>query len=373
MAPHPPPPGPLRVVIAGGGTGGHLYPGIAVARELIARVPDAIVSFAGTLKGIESRVVPREGFALDVMRSGGLKGKSTAERVRGIGLLPLGGADAWALLSRRRPHVVIGVGGYSSGPVVALAALRGIPTLLLEQNAVPGLTNRTLAPLVRAAAVTFAATLPYFRGKGFVSGNPVRSTFLDDDVAGLRDARDAPVGVLIFGGSQGAHAINLAALAAAPELARAGTRLAITHQTGERDLELVREGYLGAGVAARVEPFLYEMDREMKAAHVIVCRAGATTLAEITAAGRASLLVPLPTATDDHQRRNAEVLARAGAAEVIDQRELSGARVAAAVLALVGDPERRARMAAAARSLARPDAARVIVDRALELAGRADE
>jgi len=369
MAPHPPPPGPLRVVIAGGGTGGHLYPGIAVARELIARVPDAIVSFAGTLKGIESRVVPREGFALDVIRSGGLKGKATAERVRGIGLLPLGGADAWALLSRRRPHVVIGVGGYSSGPVVALAALRGIPTLLLEQNAVPGLTNRALAPLVRAAAVTFAATLPYFRGKGFVSGNPVRSTFLDDDVAGLRDARDAPVGVLIFGGSQGAHAINLAALAAAPELARAGTRLAITHQTGERDLEMVREGYLGAGVAARVEPFLYEMDREMKAAHVIVCRAGATTLAEITAAGRASVLVPLPTATDDHQRKNAEVLARAGAAEVIDERELSGARLAAAVLALAGDRERRDRMAAAARALARPDAARVIVDRALALAG----
>ena len=182
---------PLRVVIAGGGTGGHLYPGIAVARELIARVPDAVVSFAGTAKGIEARVVPREGFALDVIRSGGLKGKSLTERARGLGLLPVGGADAWALLSRRRPHLVIGVGGYSSGPVVALAALRGIPTLLLEQNAVPGLTNRTLAPLVRAAAVTFDATLPYFKGKGFVSGNPVRSTFLDEDAAVPRDERGA--------------------------------------------------------------------------------------------------------------------------------------------------------------------------------------
>jgi UDP-N-acetylglucosamine--N-acetylmuramyl-(pentapeptide) pyrophosphoryl-undecaprenol N-acetylglucosamine transferase len=362
---------PLRVVIAGGGTGGHLYPGIAVARELIARVPDAVVSFAGTAHGIEARVVPREGFPLDVIRSGGLKGKSLTALARGLGLLPLGGADAWALLSRRRPHLVIGVGGYSSGPVVALAAVRRIPTLLLEQNAVPGLTNRTLAPLVAAAAVTFDATLPYFKGRGFVSGNPVRSTFLNhDDSGGPSDPRDAPVGVLIFGGSQGAHAINVAALEAAPELARAGARLAITHQTGERDLEMVREGYMSAGLAARVEPFLYEMDREMKAAHVIVSRAGATTLAEITAAGRAAVLVPLPTATDDHQRRNAEVLARAGAAEVIDQRELSGTRFAGAILALANDPSRRARMAAAALGLARPDAARVIVDRALALAGR---
>jgi UDP-N-acetylglucosamine--N-acetylmuramyl-(pentapeptide) pyrophosphoryl-undecaprenol N-acetylglucosamine transferase len=290
--------------------------------------------------------------------------------VRGLGLLPVGGADAWALLSRRRPDLVIGVGGYSSGPVVALASLRGIPTLLLEQNAVPGLTNRALAPLVRAAAVTFDAALPYFKGKGFVSGNPVRSTFAHADL-GPHDERDAPVGVLIFGGSQGAHAINVAAVEAAPELARAGTRLAVTHQTGERDLEMVREGYLGAGLDARVEPFLYEMDREMRAAQVIVCRAGATTLAEITAAGRAAVLVPLPTATDDHQRKNAEVLARAGAAEVIDQRELSGSRFAAAVLALARDPDRRERMAAEARRLARPDAARVIVDRALALAGRA--
>src|SRR5829696_3211220 len=362
---------PLRVVIAGGGTGGHLYPGIAVARELLSRVPDAIVSFAGTAKGIEARVVPREGFALDVIRSAGLKGKSISERALGLGLLPLGAADAVGLLARRRPDLVIGVGGYSSGAVVALAALRGIPTLLLEQNAVPGLTNPTLAPLVRAAAVTFDATLPYFKGKGFVSGNPVRSTFLDVDESDTHDAPDAPVGVLIFGGSQGAHAINVAAVEAAPELARSGTRLAVTHQTGERDLEMVREGYLGAGLAARVESFLYAMDHEMKAAHVIVCRAGATTLAEITAAGRASVLVPLPTATDDHQRKNAEVLARAGAAEVIDQRELSGTRFAGAILALAGDPSRRARMAAAARGLARPDAARVIVDRALALAGRA--
>ncbi len=354
MARHQQAAGPLRVVIAGGGTGGHLYPGIAVARELLRRMPDAVVSFAGTAKGIEARVVPREGFVLDVIRSGGLKGKSVTDRARGVALLPAGGADAWRVISRRRPHLVIGVGGYSSGPVVALAAMRGIPTVLLEQNAVPGLTNRILAPLAQAAAVTFAETLSYFRGKGFVSGNPVRSTFAEHDTASRREERDAPVGVLIFGGSQGAHAINVAAVEAAPELARGDIRLAITHQTGERDLEMVREAYISARLAARVEPFLYEMDREMKAAHLIVCRAGATTLAEVTAAGRAA------------------VLARAGAAEVIDQRELSGTRFAAAVLALARDPERRARMAGAARNLARPDAARIIVDRALALVGRGD-
>jgi len=361
-------PRPLRVIVAGGGTGGHLYPGIAVAREIARRAPDAVITFAGTSRGIEARVVPKEGFALDLIRSGGLKGKGIGDRLRGLGLLPLGGVDAWRLLSARRPDLVIGVGGYSSGPVVLLAALRGVPTLLLEQNAVPGLTNRSLARFVGAAAVTYDATLPFFRGRGFVSGNPVRPQFLAI-AAAPPDRGGAPARVLIFGGSQGAHAINVAAVEAAPRLARTAVRLTITHQTGERDLEMVREGYRRAGLAARAEPFLFEMDREMSAAHVIVCRAGATTLAEITAAGRAAVLVPLPTATDDHQRKNAEVLAMSGAAEVIDQRDLTGERLATSILALAGDRDRRERMAAAARELAKPDAARVIVDRALLLAG----
>src|SRR6266540_1658432 len=158
---------PLRVIVAGGGTGGHLYPGIAVARELVSRVPGTTVSFAGTAGGIEARVVPREGFELDVIRSGGLKGKSMADRARGVSLLPMSAVDAWKVVSRRRPDIVIGVGGYSSGPIVLTAALRGVPTILLEQNAVPGLTNRTLARFVRAAAVTYDTTLPYFQGKGF--------------------------------------------------------------------------------------------------------------------------------------------------------------------------------------------------------------
>jgi UDP-N-acetylglucosamine--N-acetylmuramyl-(pentapeptide) pyrophosphoryl-undecaprenol N-acetylglucosamine transferase len=360
---------PRRVVVAGGGTGGHLYPGIAVARALMAARPGTVVTFAGTAQGIESRVVPREGFELDVIRSGGLKGKSLAARVRGVGLLPLSALDAWRVIGRRRPDLVIGVGGYSSGPIVAMAAARGVPTLLLEQNAVPGLTNRLLAPLVRAAAVTYESTLPYFRAKGFVSGNPVRAEFLRAADHRVEPAPGQALGVLIFGGSQGARAINVACVEAAPKLAASAVPLALTHQTGERDVEMVREGYRRAGLDARVEPFLYEMQREMSQAALVISRAGATTLAELTASGKPAILIPLPTATDDHQRRNAEVLGRAGAAEVIDQRELTGDRLATRILALAGDPSRREAMARAARQLARPDAAGAIVTRALALMG----
>ena len=355
-----------RVVIAGGGTGGHLYPGIAVARELLARRPDAVVTFAGTARGIESRVVPREGFALDLLRSAGLKGRSPIDALRGIALLPMSALDAWRILSRRKPDLVIGVGGYSSGPVVMLAALRGMPTLLAEQNAVPGLTNRLLARVVSSAAVTFESTVTFFGRRGFVAGNPVRSEFLVPDENA--SPHDGPPRILIFGGSQGAHAINMAMVEAAPRLAADGG-VDITHQTGERDVELVRGAYRDAGLAARVEPFLYAMDREMKRADVIVSRAGSTSIAELTAVGRAAILVPLPTAADDHQTKNAEVLARSGAAEVIAQKDLTGALLADRVLALARDGQRRQAIATAARTFARPNAARAIVDKALELAG----
>ena len=363
---------PLAVVIAGGGTGGHLYPGIAVARELLRREPGAVVTFAGTARGIEARVIPREGFALDLLRSSGLKGTSLTARARGFGLLPLSGMDAWGIVSKRRPNLVIGVGGYSSGPVVLAAALRGIPTMLLEQNAVPGLTNRLLGKVVSAAAVTFESTVSFFGRRAFVAGNPIRQEFLSTtatDAVGGGSEGDAAPRVLIFGGSQGAHAINMAMVEAAPRLAARGG-VAITHQTGERDLARVRDGYREAGLAARIEPFLYEMDREMKNADLIICRAGATTIAELTAAGKPSVLIPLPTAADDHQRKNAEVLQQAGAAEVIEQSNLSGAALAERIGGLLRDPDRRQRMATAARALARPEAARVIVDRALELARR---
>ena len=367
-------PGPfLRVVIAGGGTGGHLYPGIAVARELLKRRPDTLISFAGTASGIEARVVPREGFPLDLLRSGGLKGKSMVDRAHAVALLPLGMLDAWRIVVARRPHLVIGVGGYSSGPVVLAAAARGVATMLLEQNAVPGLTNRWLARVVKAAAVTFDSTQAFFGSKAFVSGNPVRPEFFatagPHQESGV-DEQTSVTRVLVFGGSQGAHAINVAMVEAAPRLAAGGPPVRLVHQTGERDVEMVRTAYRKAGLQADVEPFLYDMGRQLGLADVVVCRAGATTLAEITAAGKAAILIPLPGATDDHQRKNAEALAAAGASEVLLQRDVTGAVLADRIAALVADRERRQRMAAAARRLAKPDAAKVIVQRAFEIADR---
>jgi UDP-N-acetylglucosamine--N-acetylmuramyl-(pentapeptide) pyrophosphoryl-undecaprenol N-acetylglucosamine transferase len=356
---------PVSIMIAGGGTGGHLYPGIAVARALLARVPDAQVTFVGTARGLESTVVPREQFVLDLIRSAGLKGKSLAALARGVLLLPLSAWDAWQVISRRAPAVVVGVGGYSSGPVVALAALRGIPTLVMEQNASPGLTNRILARLVRAAAVTFEASLPRFGGKAFVTGNPVRAEFFE--------RHEVPAGgrprVLVFGGSQGAHAINVAMAQAAVDLVHQDPVPHITHQTGPHDLAEVRDAYARLGLDARVEPFLFAMHEEMRQADVVVCRAGATTLAELAAAGKPAILIPLPTATDDHQRANARAVAAAGAAIVLEQRDLDGRSLARAVAALTGDAAARARMSAAAATLARPRAAADIADRILALAG----
>ena len=359
-----------RIVIAGGGTGGHLYPGIAVAREMLARQPAATISFAGTASGIEVRVLPREGFVLDLIRSGGLKGKSAADRARGATLIPLGLIDAWRIVSARRPDLVVGVGGYSSGPVVLVAALRGVPTMLLEQNAVPGLTNRLLSRWVQAAALSFESARAFFGPKAFVSGNPVRPEFFGG-AGSTESSRDGAITrVLIFGGSQGAHAINVAMVEAAAVLAGRGPQLRVTHQTGERDVEMVRAAYARARLAAEVQPFLHDMGRQLGLADLVVCRAGATTLAEIAAAGKAAILIPLPTATDDHQRKNAEALMEGGAADLLLQRDLTGAALAERILTLAGDSARRERMAAAARALARPDAARVIVDRAMELMGR---
>jgi UDP-N-acetylglucosamine--N-acetylmuramyl-(pentapeptide) pyrophosphoryl-undecaprenol N-acetylglucosamine transferase len=359
----------LSVVIAGGGTGGHLYPGIAVAREIHRRQPEARVSFAGTSRGIESRVVPREGFELDLLRSTGLKGQSRWSRLRALALVPMSLLDAWRIVSRRRPAAVIGVGGYSSGPVVLVAALRGVPTMVLEQNAMPGLTNRLLARWVRAAAVAYPDALRFFGGRGFVTGNPVRPEFF----TGGREATARRTGefrVLVLGGSQGAHAVNVAVIAAVAVLARTVPGFTLVHQTGERDLAFARAEYAGVEVNARAEAFLDPVVAEVIAADLVIGRAGATTLAELAAAERPAVLIPFPAAADDHQRRNAEVLEQAGAAVVIDETALTGPRLAETVRSLAADRLRLARMSEAMRSLARPDAAAAIVDRVMRLAGQ---
>ncbi len=367
----------IRVVIAGGGTGGHLYPGVAVARELLRRRPDAVVTFAGTSRGLEARLVPKEGFELDVIRSVGLKGRSRIAALRGLATVPVSMVDAWALLSRRRPHVVIGVGGYSSGPVVLAAAMRGIPTMVLEQNAMPGLTNRQLARVVRAAALTYDDVGNYFGRRGFVTGNPVRPEFLvqnpnqnPNQNPGTPEPRNpgTPRSLLILGGSQGAHAINMAMVAAAAELDRRHPGIKIVHQTGERDLADVREKYRLAGISARAESFLDGVAGEMTAADLVICRAGATTLAELAALGRPAVLVPFAAATDDHQKKNAHVLVLGGAAEMIEERALTPEHLATVIERLLSDEARLAAMAGAMRTFARPDAAARIVDRLTELA-----
>ena len=360
--------GAPRVVFAGGGTGGHLFPGIAVARALVRRHPDAYVVFVGTGRGIEARALAREGFRFEPIRSAGLMGKSPGAIARTVALAPLTVFDAACVLRRARPDLVIGLGGYSAGPVVLLAALAGRSTMVMEQNAVPGMTNRLLAPVVRAAAVSFEATTSCFGTKAFVSGNPVREGFFD--AARIdRAARAGPPAVLVLGGSQGAHTLNVALVAAAPGLAAMSGGIRIIHQTGERDRDRVRGAYRQAGVHARVEAFFETLHEQMRAADVVVCRAGATTLAEVAAAGLPAVIVPLPTAAGDHQRRNAAVFAAAGAAEVIEEIDLER-RLAPRLTALAGDRGRRTAMSRAAVRMARPDAVDRVLRRAEQLMGR---
>jgi len=350
----------VRVLLAGGGTGGHLFPGIAVARELRRRDPESQVMFAGAGRELEVRVLSREGLSLERVRAVGLVGRSPVAVVRGLAQLPAAFLDAGRLLYRFRPHIVVGLGGYSSGPVVLLAAMSGVATLVLEQNAVPGVTNRLLGRVVQAAAVSFADTLVCFGAKGFVSGNPVRAGFFD---AALPRAVVTEPRVLVLGGSQGAHALNVAMVGAAPTIAQATRPVRVIHQSGAADLEMVRDGYRSAGATARVEPFLDAIDAEMSDADVVVCRAGATTLAELAAAGRPAILVPYPHAAKDHQRFNAAAFERLGAAEVIDPDELTAPVLAQRLLSLTVDDERRLAQADATRRLGMPNAARVIVDR----------
>jgi UDP-N-acetylglucosamine--N-acetylmuramyl-(pentapeptide) pyrophosphoryl-undecaprenol N-acetylglucosamine transferase len=354
------------MLIAAGGTGGHIFPGVAVARELLARDASSEVLFVGTARGLETTIVPREGFRLELIESGALKNVPLAKRLTSLGRLPKGFVDAARVLRRFRPDVVVGVGGYASGPIVLLAALGRVPTVVIEPNAMPGFTNRVLARFVRAAAVTFEETCSFFaRCRTVVSGNPVRADFARLPAR----RRSGALNLLVFGGSQGSRVLNNAVVdalgALAPEVA-AG-RLAIVHQTGPRELDAVREAYAKAGVAADVRPFIHEMVEAFDRADVLLCRAGATTAAEVAAAGKAAVFVPFAQAADDHQRKNAEAFVRAGAGRMILEGELSGERVARELKELIDDPDAVERMGQASRRLARTDAAARIVDLAEEL------
>jgi UDP-N-acetylglucosamine--N-acetylmuramyl-(pentapeptide) pyrophosphoryl-undecaprenol N-acetylglucosamine transferase len=352
----------MRVLIAAGGTGGHIYPGIAVAKEIMRRDQNSKVRFVGTARGLEKRLVPEAGFELSLIESAGLKNVGTAARVRGLLLLPKSFLAARRLIREFRPDIAVGAGGYVSGPVLLTAWMIGVPTLVMESNALPGWTNRVLARFVNAAAVTFDAALPFFRGKGVVTGNPVRREFFE--IPQREREADSQFDLLVFGGSQGARAINDAILEALPSLEEHKAKLRIVHQTGESEYERVRDGYEKANWAERAEVrrYIENMVNEFAKADLIVCRAGATTSAELTAAGKAAIMIPFPLAADDHQRKNAEALEQAGAARMILQAELTGERLAREITTLISEPHRITEMETASRRLARTDAAEATVD-----------
>jgi UDP-N-acetylglucosamine--N-acetylmuramyl-(pentapeptide) pyrophosphoryl-undecaprenol N-acetylglucosamine transferase len=358
----------MRVLIAAGGTGGHIYPGVAVAKEVLRRDAESAVRFVGTAKGLETRLVPQAGFELSLIESAGLKNVGVAGKLRGLALLPKGFLAARRLIREFRPDVVVGAGGYVSGPVLLTAALMRVRTLVMESNALPGFTNRRLALFADAAAVSFEEALPYFRGKGVVTGNPVRREFFEIPAKRREAGRFS---LLVFGGSQGARAINEAVVAALPHLDAHRKTLSVVHQTGEADFERVREGYREAGWGERadVRKYLDDMVEQFAASDLVLCRAGATTTAELIAAGKASVMVPFPFAADDHQRKNAEALANAGASVMVLQQDATGERLAAEIDALVRDPARVTRMEEASRKLARGDAAATTVDLMEKLVG----
>jgi UDP-N-acetylglucosamine--N-acetylmuramyl-(pentapeptide) pyrophosphoryl-undecaprenol N-acetylglucosamine transferase len=357
----------MRVLIAAGGTGGHIYPGIAVAREIMRRDPSSKVQFVGTARGLETRLVPQAGFELTLIESAGLKNVSLGARIKGVAVLPRSFVSARKLMRQFRPDVVVGAGGYVSGPVVMTAAMMNLPTLVMESNALPGLTNRVLARFVDRAAVSFEQALPYFRGKGKVTGNPVRREFFEIPV---KQREPGKLSLLVFGGSQGARAINEAMIAALPRLKDIPVALRIKHQTGVADFEKVRLGYEAAGWNERsdIRSYIDNMVADFAEADLVVCRAGATTTAELIAAGKASIMIPFPFAADDHQRKNAEALQVAGAAKMILQEELSGERLAQEIEKLVLAPEQLSQMEESARRLAHGDAAAAAVDIIAQLA-----
>ena len=345
------------VLVAAGGTGGHLFPGIAVADELVRRDPGTRVVFAGTPKGLESRLVPQAGYALELLPILPLNGVGLGRMLKGLAALPRGLLRSAALVRRLRPAAVLGIGGYAGGPVTLLAALLGVRAVVLEPNAKPGFTNRVLKPFVRAAACAYEEARAAFGAKGVLTGNPVRGGF----AALPRKEHREPLVLLAFGGSQGSGVINRALVEALPHLP-GKERLAVVHQTGPAMLDEVREAYRAAGREAEVVAFLDDMEERFAAAHLELSRSGATTCAQLTVAGKAALLVPFALAADDHQRTNARALERAGAAVMLEEKDLSGASLAAAVRALAGAPDRISAMEEAARRIGRPDAAGRVAD-----------
>ncbi len=353
--------GGKTLMVAGGGTGGHIYPAIAIAREYVSRDPSRRVVFVGTEYGLEKTIVPKAGFPLEFISVGGLKGKGGLDLVRNVMRLPVGFVQAFNLIGKHKPDAVLGVGGYSSGPVLLAAWLRGVPTMIHEQNAFPGLANRWLAKVVKKVAVAFPEALPRLRRlDGVVTGNPVRAEFF----TAQRPPGNDKQRLLVFGGSQGSRVLNDAMTGALLFLSRLKDRLEIVHQTGPNDLMRVQQAYQTSGAFpnARVVSYLDPIVDEIAAADLVVCRAGAMTIGELAAVGRAAIFVPFAAATNNHQEANARVVEKAGGGTVITERQLTPERLGVAISELMADPEMTRKMGRAAHKLAAPEATKKIVD-----------
>ncbi len=353
----------MRVIVAGGGTGGHVIPALAIAQELRSRY-NAQVMFVGTQRGIETRMVPAAGFELHIIQVGALNRVDLATRLKTLLDLPRAFIAAAQLIREFRPDVMIGVGGYASGPAMLTAAMMSVPTLAFEPNVIPGVANRIVAPMVSVAAVHFEATCHYFRNC-HVTGVPVRQEFFHVPAR----PRDARLTLLVFGGSQGAHAINQVVLDALPNLMDTVPGIHVIHQTGEKDYVNAQAVYLRTMISAEVSPFIDDMPSAFARADLLVCRSGASTVAEITAAGKPAIFIPLPTAADDHQTQNAAALAEGGAARLLPQSELSGDRLVDEVAALLRDRTQLGKMSEAAHGFAHPGAAARIASLAVRAAG----
>jgi UDP-N-acetylglucosamine--N-acetylmuramyl-(pentapeptide) pyrophosphoryl-undecaprenol N-acetylglucosamine transferase len=347
----------MRVIFAGGGTGGHLFPGLAVAREFQRRDEKAEILFVGTEQGIEFRVLPKEGFTLETLTVKGIKGRGLRGMVDALYGVPASFLRSLTIIRKFRPDCIIGLGGYASGPLLLAGRVAGARLAIMEQNLRPGFTNKILARLVKRVFTSYPQSAEYFPGARVLeTGNPVRWQKLP-----AVEKRDK-FSLLVFGGSAGARRINFAVLDALKELGDLKEKLWVTHQTGQADYPAVREAYATLPFEAEVTPFIERMDEAYAGADLVLCRAGATTVAELTAFGKAAILVPYPFAIYDHQRENAQALQARGAAEMILDRELNGPIVAARLRAFLSDRGRLDGMAAAARALGRPDAAARIVD-----------
>ncbi len=359
----------MRAILAGGGTGGHVIPALAIAHELKQHY-GAEVLFVGTARGIENRLVPAAGYPLRLVQVGALNKVTFKTRIKTLVGLPMAVWEARRILGEFAPNVVIGVGGYASGPAMLAAVIGGVPTLAFEPNVVPGFANRMVARWVSAAAVHFEETAEYFKNAE-VTGVPVREAFFQ--IADTTARQQSRPTLLIFGGSQGAHAINVAVIQSLPELLKQVPELHVIHQTGERDFNDAQAAYAALGSSVEVFRFIDDMPGFFARADLVLCRSGASTVAEITAAGKPAVFVPFPRAADDHQRINAQALERAGAAVVLEETRLDQVWLVDTISALIGDPPRLAEMSKAARSLSHPNAARDIAAMAAKLAGVEEE